>query len=205
MGVQLGIIDYGAGNLHSVRNTFRAAGCEARLITDPTQLNGLTHLVLPGVGAFGDCVTQLRSRELEQPIQEWIHDDKPFLGICIGYQILFESGEESPGIPGLGILEGRVCRFRSADLKIPHMGWNNITPMKPSDPLWNGLGESPWFYFVHSFYPKPKDPSLVAASCSYGDTFAAAIKRGNLLATQFHPEKSQGSGVRLLKNFLSLA
>lgn len=205
MGVKLGIIDYGAGNLHSVRNTFLAAGCEAQLITSSADISGLTHLVLPGVGAFGDCVTQLRRRGLEQPIREWIRADKPFLGICIGYQILFESGEESPGIPGLGILEGSVCRFRSTDLKVPHMGWNNIAPTQPNDPVWKGLGESPWFYFVHSFYPQPKGTSLIAATCTYGETFAAAVRQGNLLATQFHPEKSQGCGVRLLKNFLSLA
>ncbi len=204
MNVHLGIIDYGAGNLHSVRNTFSAAGGHARFITTPADMDGLTHLVLPGVGSFGNCAAQLRRQRLEESIRTWIARDRPFLGICIGYQILFEEGDESPGTPGLGILRGRVRRFEPGGLKVPHMGWNSVSPTKPNAPLWRGLDETPWFYFVHSFYPEPADRGIIAAACTYGETFAAAIQRGNLVATQFHPEKSQDAGVQFLENFLML-
>lgn len=204
MTATLGIIDYGAGNLHSVSNTLQAAGYAGRLVRSPQDFAGLTHLILPGVGAFGDCAKQLRAQGLEDGIRAWIEADKPFLGICIGYQILFEASEESPGTPGLGILKGTVARFQSAGLKVPHMGWNNISLKDPGDPVWAGLGAAPYFYFVHSYYPMPEDASLMAASCTYGETFAAAVRRGNLTATQFHPEKSQRNGIRLLANFMSL-
>lgn len=205
MTATLGIIDYGAGNLHSVSNTLQAAGFVGRLVRSPQDFAGLTHLILPGVGAFGDCAKQLRAQGLEEGIRDWVKADKPFLGICIGYQILFETSEESPGTSGLGILKGKVERFKSAGLKVPHMGWNNISLNDPGAPVWEGLGSAPYFYFVHSYYPVPEDASLVAASCTYGATFAAAVRRGNLVATQFHPEKSQRNGIRLLANFMSLA
>lgn len=204
MTATLGIIDYGAGNLHSVSNTLRAAGFTGRLVRSPRDFAGLTHLVLPGVGAFGDCAKQLRAQGLEEGIRAWIEADKPFLGICIGYQILFETGEESPGTPGLGILKGKVARFGTEGLKVPHMGWNSVSPSDPGDPVWRGLGGNPYFYFVHSYYPEPEDTSLIAATCDYGATFAAAVRRGKLVATQFHPEKSQQNGIRLLANFMSL-
>lgn len=204
MTAKLGIIDYGAGNLQSVQNTLAAAGFEGRLVRQPQDFDGLTHLILPGVGAFGDCATQLRAQGLEEGIRTWTQEDKPFLGICIGYQILFEEGEESPGVPGLGILKGKVVRFPSGALKVPHMGWNNIALQNPGDPVWQGIGTDPYFYFVHSYYPEPAAAELVAATCTYGPTFAAAVRRGNLVATQFHPEKSQQLGMRLLSNFMSL-
>ncbi len=203
MTAKPGIIDYGAGNLQSVLNTLRAAGFEGRLIRSPQDFDGVTHVILPGVGSFGDCARQLRAQNLEPGIREWIDADKPFLGICIGYQILFETGEESPGVPGLGILKGNVVRFDAPGLKVPHMGWNNVSPNDPEDPLWEGLGNDPYFYFVHSYYPRPEESSLVAATCAYGATFAAAVRRGKLAATQFHPEKSQRHGVRLLANFMA--
>lgn len=204
MTAKLGIIDYGAGNLQSVRNTLAAAGFTGRLVRRPQDFEDLTHLILPGVGAFGDCARQLRAQGLEEGIRAWTEADKPFLGICIGYQILFEEGEESPGVRGLGILKGKVVRFPAGELKVPHMGWNNLSLKTPDAPLWQGLGADPFFYFVHSYYPVPAESELIAASCTYGVTFAAAIRRGNLVATQFHPEKSQQLGLRLLSNFMSL-
>ncbi len=204
-GTRLGIIDYGAGNLSSVRNSFAAVGYEGVLVRKAEELRGITHLVLPGVGAFGDCAEALRAQGLSEPLREWIlANDKPFLGICVGYQVLFEAGEESPGIPGLGILPGLVRRFApSPGLKVPHMGWNAVTPCSAADAIWAGMGDSPYFYFVHSYFPEPMEPSLVAAHCDYGGRFAAAIRRGRCIATQFHPEKSQALGLRLLRNFMT--
>jgi glutamine amidotransferase len=202
--VNLGIIDYGAGNLSSVCNSFRAIGVEGRLVRTAADLNGITHLVLPGVGAFGDCSRALKEQELVLPIRQWIEQDKPFLGICIGYQILFESSDETPGAEGLGVFLGHVQRFPKSELKIPHMGWNTVHPINSDDPVWNDMGESPHFYYVHSYFPVPEDNSLVAATSTYGVTYAAAIRKGRLLATQFHPEKSQLLGLRLLQNFLTL-
>lgn len=202
--LRLGLIDYGAGNLRSVYNTFFSLGVEPVLVRKPEDMKGLTHLVLPGVGAFGDCADKLRSQGLAGSIADWIAEDKPFLGICVGYQVLFEWSEETPDVPGLGIFKGRVVKFHFADksLKVPHMGWNSLK-CRPA-PLWNGIGDDPYFYFVHSYYPEVVDQSLVAATCTYGVEFAAAISRGNLFATQFHPEKSQKSGALLLKNFVEL-
>ena len=200
----LGIIDYGAGNLASVRNSFLAIGEEARLVKSADDLEGITHLVLPGVGAFGDCSAALHQQGLVEAIREWIAQDKPFLGICIGYQILFESSEETPGAPGLGIFKGHVRRFRAEDIKVPHMGWNEVLPVDASSPSWKDMGEKPYFYYVHSYYPIPETCSIIAATTTYGERYAAAISRGRLLATQFHPEKSQIQGLRLLKNFLTL-
>lgn len=202
--MKLGVIDYGAGNLRSVLNTFEAAGVTGHLVRSPEDAEGVTHLVLPGVGAFGDCAEKLRGQNLVPCIREWIEADRPFLGICVGYQVLFESGEEEEQVPGLGIFKGRVVRFPESELKVPHMGWNQLTLSNPEDPIWKGMGDAPYFYFVHSYYPRPEDGSLTAASCTYGVHFAAAIRRGNLVATQFHPEKSQKLGVKLLENFVSL-
>ena len=202
--MKLGVIDYGAGNLRSVLNTFEAAGVTGHLVRTREDAAGVTHLVLPGVGAFGDCAEKLRSQELVPLIRTWIGQDRPFLGICVGYQVLFETGEEDEQVPGLGIFKGRVVRFAESELKVPHMGWNSLTLSNPADPIWKGMGPEPYFYFVHSYYPQPEDESLAAAFCTYGVRFAAAIRRGNLVATQFHPEKSQKLGVKLLENFVSL-
>ncbi len=201
----LGIIDYGAGNLSSVCNSFAAAGHESRLVHGPADLAGLTHLVLPGVGAFGDCANALRAQGLDAALRKWILDeDRPFLGICVGYQVLFEAGEESPGVPGLGIFKGRVRRFAPAPaFKVPHMGWNAVQPVDAAAFPWRGMSGHPYFYFVHSYYPEPADASLIAARCDYGASFAAAICHGRALATQFHPEKSQALGLQLLRNFMT--
>lgn len=199
---QAGIIDYGAGNLSSVRTSLLAAGHEARLVRTEEDLDGVTHLILPGVGAFGDCSRALHEQGLAGAIRNWVAADKPFLGICIGYQILFESSEETPGAAGLGIFRGHVRRFSDCGLKVPHMGWNNISLTDAADPIWEGMGSSPYFYFVHTYFPEPVDSSLAAAHCTYGDTFTAAIRQGRLIATQFHPEKSQILGIKLLTNFM---
>jgi glutamine amidotransferase len=198
----IGIIDYGAGNLRSVANAIHALGIEPRLVSSPADFAGLTHLVLPGVGSFGDCMGELDRRGLTGPIRDWVAAGKPYFGICLGYQILFDESVETPGVAGLGIFRGKVRRFVEDGRKIPHMGWNAARPVDPADPLWAGLGDSPYFYFVHSYFPEPADPTIVAMTTDYGDTFASAIRSGAVLATQFHPEKSQQAGLRLLANFL---
>jgi imidazole glycerol phosphate synthase glutamine amidotransferase subunit len=197
-----GIIDYGAGNLRSVANAVHALGIEPRLISKPGELVGVDHLILPGVGAFGDCMAELAKRDLVEPLREWVRSGKPYFGICLGYQILFEGSEEDSGTEGLGVLAGRVKRFTEDGRKIPHMGWNSAIPQDPSDPMWEGLGSAPYFYFVHSYFPVPADPSIVAMKTEYGETFASAVRSGAVVATQFHPEKSQQAGLRLLGNFL---
>jgi glutamine amidotransferase len=202
--MQIGIIDYGAGNLRSVDNVLRSLGFSPRIIDSAASFDQLTHLILPGVGAFGDCMNELRRRDLTNSLREWVLADRPYLGICLGYQILFEASEEAGHTAGLGLLPGRVVRFPdSPGCKVPHMGWNSAQPVAPEDPLWQGLGDEPYFYFVHSFYPVPADPSLVAARTRYGIEFASAVRRGRLLAVQFHPEKSQHAGQGLLRNFLA--
>jgi len=204
--VNVTLIDYGAGNIRSVANALRAIGVELRIAASPEDIGDATHLVLPGVGSFGDCMEQLDRRRLLDPIREWVGAGKPYLGICLGYQILFDSSEESPGVPGLGLVPGVVRRFvQTPGLKIPHMGWNSAVPRTPDAGNWSGLGAEPYFYYVHSYFPVPEDSSVTAAETSYGeDHFAAAIELPNLLACQFHPEKSQEAGLRLIRNFLGI-
>jgi imidazole glycerol phosphate synthase glutamine amidotransferase subunit len=203
--MNVAVIDYGAGNLLSVTNALRELGAEPRIVSTPDAIEGATHLILPGVGAFGDCMRGLADRGFPDAVREWIADDRPFLGICLGYQFLFEGSDESPEIPGLGVFQGRVVRFRDQGLKIPHMGWNAALPTRPENPLWKKLGAEPYFYFVHSYFPQPEDPEIVAATTEYGESFASAVRRGRLIATQFHPEKSQTAGLKLLHAFLAQA
>lgn len=204
--MKVALIDYGAGNLRSVANALRALGIDPVIAATPAALTGATHLVLPGVGSFGDCMAQLERRGLLGAIREWLAAGKPYLGMCLGYQILFDGSEEAPGVAGLGVIRGMVRRFRELPgLKIPHMGWNSAAPRRPESGNWTGLGPEPYFYFVHSYFPVPEDDSVVAAETSYGaDTFAAAVEQTNLLAVQFHPEKSQDAGLRLIRNFLGI-
>jgi glutamine amidotransferase len=199
-----GIIDYGGGNLQSVRNALRALGHDPLLVRQPDDLSSVNALVFPGQGAFGDCMAALRRQNLDTALADWIRADQPFFGICIGYQVLFESSDENPDTTGLGIFKGKVVRFPSRPgLKVPHMGWNRTSLTNPLHPAWAHLGPDPFFYFVHSFYPAPLDNSIVAASTVYEDIrFAAAIQHGNLTAAQFHPEKSQDNGLTLIGNFL---
>jgi glutamine amidotransferase len=200
----IGIVDYGMGNLRSVEKALQAVGAKTRFVTGPAELDGIQGLVLPGVGAFTDCVHNLQATGLWQPIQDWIAADKPFFGICLGYQMLFEGSEEGPGVPGLGVFQGQVVHFPKSGLKVPQMGWNGVQILKPSA-FTEGVAEDDHVYFVHSYYPKPVDESLVAMTTEYGIPFASAVGRGHLFATQFHPEKSQRVGLRLLRNFVELA
>ena len=201
--MKLGMIDYGRGNIRSVINACKALGHNPTLITKPEELEQFTHLIFPGQGAFGDCMDSLHRLGLDKPLQEWIAAGKPYFGICVGYQLLFEASEESPGTAGLGVIAGTVKRFTSSEIKIPHMGWNATHHVRENSPYWEGFEAFPYFYFVHSYYPAGVDPEIVSATCNYGDeTFCAAIEQETLFATQFHPEKSQHAGLKLLKNFL---
>jgi glutamine amidotransferase len=202
----IAIIDYGMGNLRSVAKAVETAGGAVRLVTRPGEIGSAAGLVLPGVGALADCITALKADGLDGAVREWIAADRPFLGVCLGLQALFDFSEEAD-TPGLGIFPGRVVRFKSAPgLKVPHMGWNTVRFVQPDSPLTRGLApEGEAFYFVHSYHCVPADPALVLAECDYGLKFTAAIARGRCFATQFHPEKSQAKGVQLYRNFVALS
>lgn len=200
----IAIIDYGAGNLQSVEKAFAHIGCETVITCDPQVLAAASAAVLPGVGAFGDAIESLRARGLEKPIGDFVESGKPFLGICLGLQLLFESSEESPGVPGLGLLKGRIVHFPSiSGLKVPHMGWNSLFLEKQGG-IFQGIAPEPYVYFVHSYYLQAEE-DVVSASAEYGIRFHAAVQKGNLFACQFHPEKSGELGISLLKNFAALA
>lgn len=195
------IIDYGSGNLRSVQKALERIGVAARISDDPQRVAESERVVLPGVGAFGDAMRELRSRGLVEPIVAHVRADKPFFGICMGLQLLFETGWEGGEHRGLGLLEGDVARFRLPDgMKVPHMGWNTVR-WSPSAGV-PSLADGDWYYFVHSYAARPVDQSLVAGVADYGGEFCAAVARGRLFATQFHPEKSQESGMRLLRMFV---
>lgn len=200
------IVDYGMGNLRSVQKGFEKVGFEARVTDDPAVVARADRLVLPGVGAFRDCMDQLTSGGFVEPILRHVESGRPFLGICLGLQLLFTESEEFGHHKGLNIIPGRVVRFpgdmrcRSEVLKVPHMGWNQIDIRRPA-PIFNGIENGESVYFVHSYYVVPEDDSVVAATTDYGRTFCTAIWRDNLMATQFHPEKSQRVGLKILKNF----
>ena len=199
---KVGVIDYGGGNIRSLIQALEKLGTSPERVTSPEQLEPLSHLFFPGQGAFGDCMKKLEGLGLVEPIFEWIQQDKPFFGICVGYQLLFEDSEESPESKGLSVLEGNVVRFREEGIKVPHMGWNSAQLRNPNLEPWIGLGLNPYFYFVHSCHPDPKDSSICAAMTNYGTSFPSAVRRGRLIATQFHPEKSQKAGMNLIENFL---
>jgi glutamine amidotransferase len=197
----IALIDYGSGNVRSVFNALTSLGADVRLTSDVGEISRAEKIVLPGVGAFGDCVRGLQERDLWGPMQDSLASGRPFLGICVGYQMLFEQSEETPGVHGFGYFKGKVKRFATPGLKIPQIGWNNLdlTP----HPLWAGLPAQPHVYFVHSYYCEPADPTTVIARTTYGETFAAAAARGSVAGVQFHPEKSQTVGLGILKNFLN--
>ena len=203
----IALIDYGAGNLRSVHKALRHLGAEVTLVSRPEGLRDMRAVVLPGVGAFDDCLNALRRQELIGACKEFIQTGKPFLGICVGYQALFERSEEfNSCAAGLGVFAGRVVRFSASHgLKIPQIGWNQLQIVRPECPLLRGVADGSYVYFVHSFYPQPADESIVATRTEYGDVFASAIWRDNVFATQFHPEKSQEVGLRMLRNFVELA
>jgi glutamine amidotransferase len=197
----LGVIDYGSGNLRSVCKALEASGGSPRLISSASEIPALDAMVVPGVGAFAHCAENLRATGLWEPVRDWASSGKPYLGICLGYQLLFESSEESPGVEGLGVLRGQVVRFAAGDLKVPHMGWNSLKDAR--GPLYSEFPSGASLYFVHSYHPVPGDEEIISARCDYGVTFAASVTRGALHAVQFHPEKSQAAGLALLRNFLS--
>lgn len=199
----IGIINYEIGNLRSVEKAFQAAGAETRWVRSPQDMVGLSGVVLPGVGAFGDCIKGLRAIGMWDAVKSWVAADKPFFGICVGYQMLFESSEETPGVDGLGIFKGRVVKFQDPTLKVPQIGWNTVA-VKQKSPLLSNLSDGTFFYFVHSYYPEGVDSDIIALETEYGVRFTSAIAKGNLIATQFHPEKSQKAGLQLIKNFVTL-
>ncbi len=196
------IIDYDAGNLKSVEKAVLKLGGEPLITREPAQILAADHVILPGVGAFGDAMARLGEYGLPEVISQVIGQGVPFLGICLGLQLLFSSSEESPGVAGLGILPGRILRIPAqGNLKIPHMGWNDLT-VKPGASLFAGLPAHPYVYFVHSYYLMAQREEDVAAVTRYGVTIHAAVERGNIFACQFHPEKSGETGLRILDNFL---
>ena len=198
----IAIIDYGMGNLKSVTNAFQKLRADAVITRDRKVIEESSAIVLPGVGAFGKCIENLESFGLLDFIKDLIMNDKLYLGICLGMQILFESSEEAPGVKGMGFVKGTVPRFKG-DMKVPHMGWNSIERVKGAEVL-EGIKDGEFFYFVHSFYCKPEE-DVVATSTSYGIDFASSIQKKRVFACQFHPEKSQRVGLALLKNFLKMA
>ena len=196
----IALIDYGSGNIRSVSKALQREGANVKLVDSPERLAQAQAVVLPGVGAFGDCVRNLKSRNLWDPMRAWLDSGKPFLGICVGYQLLFESSEEDPEEKGFGFFKGNVKRFNDVGLKIPHMGWNSAQLVQ--HPLWKGLPSDPSLFFVHSYFPVPEDESIITSRTTYGETFAASVALGRVAAVQFHPEKSQTLGLRLLRNFI---
>lgn len=204
--MKVGLIDYGRGNLRSVEKALQRVGAEVVRVTQSSELTGVDAVVLPGVGSFGDAVRNLEERGLIQPVKSWIQADKPFLGICLGYQLLFESSEESPGVKGLGVFPGAVVRFPATVGKVPHMGWNRVIPRNCPGSLFGELEPEPFFYHVHSYYPARVAESLTACTTEYGGiSFSSGLIKGNLHAFQFHPEKSQENGRRLLAAFVENA
>lgn len=200
----IAVLDYGIGNLRSAEKALAYLGADVRLVTDPDDAAGASGVVLPGVGAFGACAAALRESGLDVVARRAIDDERPFLGICVGYQLLFEGSDESPDQPGLGVLEGRVERLRG-DVKLPQIQWNQVRTEHPGRMLVGG--EDPWFYFVHSYAPVPSgaSSSAVAGTAEYGERFVAAIETGQLWGVQFHPEKSGTAGLSLLARFVELA
>ena len=200
----IAIIDYDAGNLKSVEKALLFLGQECVVTRDPETILGADKVILPGVGAFGDAMANLRESGLDEVIREVVKKEIPFLGICLGLQLLFESSEEAPGVAGLGILKGKILRIpERAGLKIPHMGWNSIH-ITPGSRLFAGLPEGAYVYFVHSYYLKAGTEDIVAASTEYGTHIHAAVESKNVCGCQFHPEKSSSVGLQILKNFASM-
>jgi imidazole glycerol-phosphate synthase subunit HisH len=199
----IAVVDYGIGNLRSAEKALQHLGADARLSADSDEIRAAGAVVLPGVGNFGACMHALRAAGLEAVTKEAATDGRPFLGVCVGMQMLFDGSDESPDVSGLGVVAGRVRKLPDT-VRLPQIGWNTLD-ITPGSRLAAGLGDEPWLYFVHSFAPDPADDAVVAAWCDYGRRFAAAIEIGPLWATQFHPEKSSRSGLRLLTNFVTAA
>jgi glutamine amidotransferase len=200
----IAIIDYGAGNIQSVNKAFRHIGCDCLITNKKEEILAADGAVLPGVGSFGDTVDSLNKYGIKETIVEYINSGKPFLGICLGLQLLFPGSEESKGAEGLGIFDGTITKIPNGDgLKIPHMGWNSLS-IKKDCRLFEGIDDDPYVYFVHSYFLNAADKSIVAAQTEYGVTIDAAVESGNVFATQFHPEKSGEVGLKILKNFVNI-
>jgi glutamine amidotransferase len=198
----IAIIDYGMGNLRSVSKSLESLGAKYKLCPSGKSLATAKKIILPGVGAFGDAMAELRRRGFIAPLMANLAKGKKLLGVCLGLQLFFDSSEEAPKVKGLGLLPGNVLRFRSKTVKVPHMGWNDLKIIK-KHPLLEGVRSGEYFYFVHSYFGKPRSPKAVLASCTYGkENFAAIVGNDQIAATQFHPEKSQDAGLRILKNFI---
>ncbi len=207
----IAVIDYGVGNLYSVEKALKFVGGEVKVTSSAADLKNADKLVLPGVGAFGDCMKNLAATGLIPTILEQVLMHKPLLGICVGLQILFESSEESPNVKGLGIFKGEIKKIRAGNLKIPHMGWNSIEIGRKNNlikfgasKIFAGLEGKNYFYFVHSYHAAPSNADIVTATTDYGEKVTAAVELGNIFATQFHPEKSGDVGLKVLKNFVEL-
>lgn len=196
------IVDYGMGNLRSVQKAFEKNGARAVVSSNPRDLERAAKVVLPGVGAFTHAMRELKKRRLVAPLRKKILSGTPYLGLCLGLQLLFDKSEEGARVAGLGVIPGRVKKFRTG-LKVPHMGWNTVNTRKGC-PLFKGKGKDDYFYFVHSYFGAPEDKSWIAGTTRYGKDFCSAVWKGNVFATQFHPEKSQTAGLRLIKNFIKL-
>jgi glutamine amidotransferase len=208
--MDIAICDYGIGNLRSAEKAFQHLGLDAHLTADPAILDQANKIVLPGVGSFGECVVNLRAKGFVEPLLRNIREGKPLLGICVGMQMLFESSEESPKVKGLGLLKGRVVRFQGGmfdqpgGLKVPQIGWNSLTFNAPKHALFSGIDEGAHVYFVHSFFARAAEDGDVLAWSDYGARFCCAAGRGNIMGAQFHPEKSQRVGLKILENFSRL-
>ena len=201
--MRVAVVDYDAGNTRSVTRALEKVGARVDLTPDPERVLAAAAVVLPGVGAFGDCMRKLRERGMDEACLETYRSGRPFLGVCVALQVFFEGSQESPGEEGLGILPGTVIRFKGNGLKVPHMGWNELSVARPHPVLESLNGED--FYFVHSYYPEPAEPEDLLGTSEYGERFCAAAGRENLAAVQFHPEKSSRAGLKLYENFLSWA
>jgi glutamine amidotransferase len=203
----IALLDYGSGNLRSVHKALLKVGADVRIAREPAEMADADAAVLPGVGAFDDCMQALKGQGLLEAARAFIESGRPFLGICVGYQALFEKSEEfNSCAAGLGIFRGKVVRFAQQNgLKVPQIGWNQLEIVRSECPLLRGVATGSYVYFVHSFFPKPTEQSIVATRTTYGETFASAVWRDNVYATQFHPEKSQKVGLQLLTNFVELA
>ncbi|UCE05744.1 MAG: imidazole glycerol phosphate synthase subunit HisH [bacterium] len=197
----IAIIDYGAGNLKSVKKAFDYLKVESQIISNSEELTDAKKVILPGVGAFGAAVDKLLETGLYDSIQDWLNANRPFLGICLGMQLLFETSSESPNVKGLSVFEGKNLRFSSG--KVPHIGWNQVQIKKPSQ-LFDGIADGSFFYFLHGYYIAPADQDLVTATTEYGISYPSVIESGNIYAVQFHPEKSGDIGLKLLKNWVDL-
>lgn len=204
-GIMIAIIDYDAGNIKSVEKAAAYLGKNAKITADYDEIMSASHVILPGVGSFGDAMGRLQKSGISQAIYDVIEKGTPFLGICLGLQLLYESSEESPGVEGLGVLKGHIMRIpKEEGLKIPHMGWNSLH-ITPGAKLFQGITGNPYVYFVHSYYLKAENETEVAAVTQYSTQIHASVERDNVFACQFHPEKSSAIGLKILENFLNLA